>query len=89
MDPEVAGSSPVFHPKTPPQRGFFIKPYSFGIPFAKTTETKPTAMFTLFKSSPKFPVVKPVNIGQIKNYLSKFEEAIKTCEELQKEAVHS
>ena len=46
-------------------------------------------MFTLFKSSPKFPVVKPVNILQIKNYLSKFEESIKTCEELQKEAVHS
>ena len=46
-------------------------------------------MFTLFKSSPKFPVVKPVNIRQIKNYLSKFEESIKTCEELQKEAVHS
>ena len=89
MDPEVAGSSPVFHPKTPLTRGFFIKPYSFGIPFATTTEIKPTAMFTLFKSSPKFPVVKPVNIGQIKNYLSKFEEAIKTCEELQKEAVHS
>jgi hypothetical protein len=46
-------------------------------------------MFTLFKSSPKFPVVKPVNILQIKNYLSKFEESIKTYEELQKEAVHS
>ncbi len=46
-------------------------------------------MFTLFQSSPKFPVVKPVNIRQIKNYFSKFEEAIKTCEELQKEAVHS
>lgn len=46
-------------------------------------------MFTLFMSSPKFPVVKPVNILQIKNYLSKFEESIKTCEELQKEAVHS
>jgi hypothetical protein len=52
-------------------------------------KTKPTFMFTLFKSSPKFPVVKPVNIRQIKNYLSKFEESIKTCEELQKEAVHS
>jgi hypothetical protein len=52
-------------------------------------KTKPTIMFTLFKSSPKFPVVKPVNIRQIKNYLSKFEESIKTCEELQKETVHS
>ncbi|MDP4657636.1 MAG: hypothetical protein NWS90_10765 [Algoriphagus sp.] len=46
-------------------------------------------MFILFQSSPKFPVVKPVNIRQIKNYLSKFEEAIRTCEELQKEAIRS
>ena len=89
MDPEVAGSSPVFHPKTPPLRGFFIDSFSFGMAFVKKTITKPTFMFTLFKSSPKFPVVKPVNILQIKNYLSKFEESIKTCEELQKEAVHS
>ncbi len=89
MDPEVAGSSPVFHPKTPPLRGFFIIPFSFGMAFVKKIKTKPTVMFTLFKSSPKFPVVKPVNILQIKNYLSKFEESIKTCEELQKEAVHS
>jgi len=80
---------PGLSPKTPPRRGFFIDSFSFGMPFAKKTKTKPTAMFTLFKSSPKFPVVKPVNIRQIKNYLSKFEESIKTCEELQKEAVHS
>ena len=46
-------------------------------------------MFTLFKASPKFPVVRPVNIRQIQNYLSKFEESIRTCEELQKEAIHS
>ena len=46
-------------------------------------------MFTLFQSSPKFPGVKPVNILQIKNYLNKFEESIKTCEELQKEAIRS
>ncbi len=89
MDPEVAGSSPVFHPKAPPMRGFFIDSFSFGMAFVKETKTKPTVMFTLFKSSPKFPVVKPVNILQIKNYLSKFEESIKTCEELQKEVVHS
>jgi hypothetical protein len=89
VDPEVAGSSPVFHPK-PLQRGVFCYlSLHFGIAFANKNETKPTAMFTLFQSSPKFPVVKPVNIRQIKNYLSKFEEAIKTCEELQKEAVHS
>lgn len=46
-------------------------------------------MFTLFKSSPKFPVLKPVNIRQIQNYLSKFEESLKTFEEVQKEAIHS
>lgn len=46
-------------------------------------------MFTLFKASPKFPVVRPVNIRQIQNYLTKFEESIRTCEELQKEAIHS
>jgi hypothetical protein len=70
-------------------RGFFIDSFSFGMAFVKKSKTKPTVMFTLFKSSPKFPVVKPVNILQIKNYLSKFEESIKTCEELQKEVVHS
>jgi len=58
-------------------RGFFIDSFSFGIAFVKKTKTKPTVMFTLFKSSPKFPVVKPVNILQIKNYLSKFEESSK------------
>ncbi len=46
-------------------------------------------MFTLFKSSPKFPVVKPVNISQVKNYLSKFEESLKVFEEIQKETIHS
>ena len=46
-------------------------------------------MFTLFKSPPKFPVVKPVNIRQIQNYLRKFEESIKASEEIQKEAMHS
>jgi len=46
-------------------------------------------MFTLFKTSPKFPIVKPVNIRQIQNYLSKFEESLKAFEEVQKEAVHS
>ena len=44
-------------------------------------------MFTLFKSSPKFPVVKPVNIIQVKNYLVKFEESLKNFEENQKEAI--
>lgn len=46
-------------------------------------------MFTLFKSSPKFPVVKPINIKQAKNYLRKFEESLKNFEELQNEPVHS
>lgn len=46
-------------------------------------------MFTLFKNGPKFPVIKPVNIRQIQNYLIKFEESFKNFEEMQKEAVHS
>ncbi|SFO72007.1 hypothetical protein SAMN04488519_11295 [Algoriphagus ornithinivorans] len=46
-------------------------------------------MFTLFKSSPKFPVVKPVNIHQVRSYMVKFEESLRNFEEIQKEAVHS
>ena len=46
-------------------------------------------MFTLFKSSPKFPVLKPVNIRLAHNYLLKFEESLKNFEEIQKEALHS
>ncbi|GMQ27286.1 MULTISPECIES: hypothetical protein [Algoriphagus] len=46
-------------------------------------------MFTLFKSSPKFPEVKPVNIKQVQNYLLKFEESIRNFEEIQKEKIHS
>jgi hypothetical protein len=46
-------------------------------------------MFTLFKSSPKFPVLKPVNIRQVQSYFVKFEESIRNFEEIQKEAIHS
>ncbi len=46
-------------------------------------------MFTLFKSAPKFPVVKPVNLSLAKSYLIKFEESLRNFEEIQKEAVHS
>jgi hypothetical protein len=46
-------------------------------------------MFPLFKSSPKFPVVKPINIRQAKNYLRKFEESLKNFEEMQNETLHS
>jgi len=46
-------------------------------------------MFTLFKTSPKFPVVKPINIRQSINYLEKFEESLKNFEEIQKETIHS
>ncbi len=46
-------------------------------------------MFTLFKTSPRFPVVKPINILQAKNYLMKFEESLRNFEELQNEAIHS
>ena len=46
-------------------------------------------MFTLYKSSPKFPVVKPINIRLVHNYFVKFEESLKIFEEIQREAVHS
>lgn len=46
-------------------------------------------MFPLFKSSPKFPQVKPINLKMTKTYLLKFEESLKNLEEFQKEATHS
>lgn len=46
-------------------------------------------MFTLFKSAPKFPVVKPVNIRLVHNYFVKFEESLKNFEEIQREVIHS
>lgn len=46
-------------------------------------------MFTLFKASPKFPKVQPLNAKFIQRYIEKFEESIKNFEELQKESVSS
>jgi len=46
-------------------------------------------MFTLFKTSPKFPAVKLTNVKQARNYLLKFEESLKNFEEIQNEATHS
>jgi hypothetical protein len=46
-------------------------------------------MFTLYKSPPKFPVVKPVNIRLVHNYFEKFEESLKIFEEIQRESIHS
>ncbi|SFT69210.1 hypothetical protein SAMN04489724_1638 [Algoriphagus locisalis] len=46
-------------------------------------------MFTLFKTSPKFPQVKPINIRMAKSYMMKFEESLRNFEEMQKEAIHS
>lgn len=46
-------------------------------------------MFVLFKTPPKFPVVKPVNIGLTKNYLIKFEESLRIFDEVQQESLHS
>jgi hypothetical protein len=46
-------------------------------------------MFTLFKVSPKFPKIQPVDIKVIRLYMSKFEESLKNFEELQKEGVRS
>lgn len=42
-------------------------------------------MFTLFKSSPRFPKLNPVNIRFVQEYFSKFEESLKNLEEIQKE----
>lgn len=46
-------------------------------------------MFTLFKSSPRFPKLKPVNIKFVQEYFSKFEESLKNLEEVQKEHLAS
>lgn len=46
-------------------------------------------MFTLFKASPKFPKIRPVDLKVVKLYVSKFEESLKNFEELQKEGYSS
>lgn len=46
-------------------------------------------MFTLYKITPKFPKIKPVNIRFVKLYAQKFEESLKNLEELQKEVIRS
>lgn len=46
-------------------------------------------MFALFKTPPKFPVVKPINIRLVQNYFVKFEESLKNFEEMQREMIHS
>ncbi|MFD2035693.1 hypothetical protein ACFSKL_12890 [Belliella marina] len=46
-------------------------------------------MFTLYKASPKFPKIQPLNTKFIQRYIEKFEESIRNFEELQKERVSS
>lgn len=46
-------------------------------------------MFTLFKSSPRFPKLNPVNIKFVQEYFLKFEESLKNLEEVQKESYAS
>lgn len=46
-------------------------------------------MFILFKASPRFPKVQQLNVKFIQLYLEKFEESIRTFEELQKESIVS
>lgn len=79
-----------YWPKIPQIEGFFLLN---GVHLAQHLRNwvylNQLEMFTLFKSSPKFPVLKPVNIGMAKNYLKKFEESLKIFEEIQKEALHS
>jgi hypothetical protein len=45
-------------------------------------------MFTLFKSTPIVPKVKPVNLRFINSYWKKFEESLRNLDELQKEKNH-
>ena len=42
-------------------------------------------MFILFQSSPKYPVVKPVDLRCVQLYYTKFEEALRNLEEIQKD----
>ncbi|MDF2156931.1 hypothetical protein [Algoriphagus sp. CAU 1675] len=44
-------------------------------------------MFTLFQSTPRFPVVKPINIQMVKSYMMKFEESLRNFEEIQKDPI--
>lgn len=46
-------------------------------------------MFTLFKSSPRFPKVNPVNLKFVQLYMVKFEESLRNLEELQREGTLS
>ncbi|MFN3801891.1 hypothetical protein [Belliella pelovolcani] len=46
-------------------------------------------MFTLFKASPKFPKIQPVNLKFIQCYFEKFEESLRNFEEVQKESMGS
>jgi hypothetical protein len=82
---------PGLSPKAPHFEGLLLlNRVYFGIAFDSTEKNlNYFQMFTLFKSSPKFPVVKPTNIKQAKNYLRKFEESLKNFEEMQNEVVHS
>ena len=81
---------PGLSPKPLFQRGFCIL-YRGELAQRLTIQKKlnHTQMFTLYKSSPKFPVVKPVNIRLVHNYFVKFEESLRIFEEIQREAIHS
>lgn len=46
-------------------------------------------MFTLFKSTPVIPKVKPVNLKDIQLYMAKFEESLRNFDEIQKENVNT
>ncbi len=81
---------PGLSPKTPQIEGFFaLNGEQLAQHLTNQVYLNQLEMFTLFKSSPKFPVLKPVNIGMAKSYLKKFEESLKIFEEIQKESLHS
>ncbi len=46
-------------------------------------------MFTLFKSSPRFPKINPINLKFVRMYMVKFEESLKNFEEVQKDCINS
>ena len=46
-------------------------------------------MITLFKASPKFPKISPLDLKTVILYVTKFEESLRNFEELQKEGFQS
>lgn len=80
---------PGLSPKTPQQRGFSFLCLPLALYLTNKKDLNQLDMFILFKTPPKFPILKPVNIGMAKNYVIRFEESLKIFEEVQRELAHS